>query len=121
MMSDDSREAGIKEAMKSTGASLFFRSIGRETRPTWGNRIVKDFYDLDYDVQADLFKHTSKFRNSELTKHKKLRADIEKSKISRRKVSLDTKALPNRSLSHSRKSKNGRPLSKHNPETIDLG
>jgi hypothetical protein len=40
--------------LRSTGTSLVFRSIGREIKPTWGNRIVKDFNDLSYDVPIDL-------------------------------------------------------------------
>jgi hypothetical protein len=43
------------ERFRSTGTSLVFRSIGREIKPTWGNRIVKDINDLNYDIPIDFF------------------------------------------------------------------
>lgn len=46
----DDGASSIKEKLKSTGASLFYKAVGRDTKPAWGNRIVKDFNDLDYDI-----------------------------------------------------------------------
>lgn len=42
------------ERFRSTSASIVFKSIGRDIKPFWGNRIIKDFNDLSYDVPIDL-------------------------------------------------------------------
>jgi hypothetical protein len=55
----------LKERLKSTGDSLFVRAVGRSTKPAWGNRLVKDFYDLDYDMTSSLAKITEKFTRKE--------------------------------------------------------
>jgi len=48
---DSIDKSGLKEALKSTGTSIFYKAVGRDTRPAWGNRIIKDFNDLDYEVK----------------------------------------------------------------------
>lgn len=40
------------------------KAVGRDTKPAWGNRIVKDSYDLEYDIPGDLAKMTEKFIKS---------------------------------------------------------
>ena len=54
--------SGISEKAKSTGISLFDRAVGRDSRPTWGNRIYKDVNDLNYDVKVDRFAHINHFK-----------------------------------------------------------
>ena len=49
-----------KESLKTPNASLFAKAVGRERKPVWGNRFLKDFYDLDYDLPHSLTKETSK-------------------------------------------------------------
>lgn len=51
----------LEDSLKSTGATLFQKAAGRDTKPAWGNRIVKDFYDLDYDLPGNLASITEKF------------------------------------------------------------
>lgn len=79
----------MKDKLKSTGSSLFYRATGRETKPTWGNRIVKDFYDLDYDVKNDMVKFNQNFKSSDVKKQARIRAAIKKSKVARHKIILD--------------------------------
>lgn len=40
---------------RSTGTSLVFKTVGRNTKPSWSNRIVKDVNDLQYSINVDLF------------------------------------------------------------------
>lgn len=35
--------------------SLIFRTVGRNTKPSWSNRIVKDVNNLHYNLHIDLF------------------------------------------------------------------
>ena len=42
------------EAFRSTGASLVFKTIGRNIKPSWTNRIVKDVNDLTYNLDLNL-------------------------------------------------------------------
>ena len=35
--------------------SIVFRTISRDTKPTWTNRIIKDFNDLSYNVNINFF------------------------------------------------------------------
>lgn len=76
MKAADFLEEGGKSKLRSTGSSMFYRAVGRETKPAWGNRIVKDFYDLDYNVASTTFKLNENFKSSE-DKHKhRIREDI---------------------------------------------
>lgn len=50
--------------------------MGRDTRPAWSNRIIKDFNDLNYEVKEDILKSPKKFRNSDLVKKKRVQEDI---------------------------------------------
>ena len=62
---DDSRaSSALKKNMKSTRGSFFTKGTGRDIKPSWGNRIVKDFYDLDYDISIDRFSNNNRFKNS---------------------------------------------------------
>ena len=58
--------------MRSTRGSFFSKATGREIRASWGNRIVKDFYDLEYNVGIDRFSNQNKFKNAELVKKRKV-------------------------------------------------
>jgi hypothetical protein len=49
---------------------------------------VKDFYDLDYDVPTSSFRIGDQFSNAAKQQHRRLRADIERSKLQRRKAAL---------------------------------
>jgi len=66
LRADSNDKLSLKDQMKSTGASLFFKSIGREVRPSWSNRIIKDFNDLDYDTPQRTIKNLEKFKNSNI-------------------------------------------------------
>jgi hypothetical protein len=50
----------LADSLKTPNASLFAKAVGRERKPAWGNRFLKDFYDLDYDLPNSLTKETSK-------------------------------------------------------------
>ena len=63
---EDSRTSSLKDNMKSTRGSFFNKVTGRDNKPSWSNRIVKDFYDLDYDVGVDRFSKINRFKNSHL-------------------------------------------------------
>ena len=43
------------EALRSTGVSLVFRTVGRNIKPSWSNRITKDVNDLSYNIDINLF------------------------------------------------------------------
>lgn len=43
------------EIFRSTGNSIVFKTVGRDTKPAWSNRFVKDVNDLDYDIDINLF------------------------------------------------------------------
>jgi hypothetical protein len=73
---DSIDQSAIKETLKSTGTSVFYKAIGRDTRPAWSNRIIKDFNDLDYEVKEDIIKSPGKFLNNDLAKKKRVREDI---------------------------------------------
>lgn len=88
MSAADIPEEGLKSKLHSTGSSLFYRAVGRETKPAWGNRIMKDFYDLDYDVPTTSFQLAHKFSSSTKQQYRRLRQDIERSKLQRRKAAL---------------------------------
>lgn len=76
MSAIDIPEEGPKSKLRSTGSSLFYRAVGRETKPAWGNRIVKDFYDLDYNVPTSSFRLGDKWGSSTKQQHRRLREDI---------------------------------------------
>lgn len=42
------------EIFRSTGTSLVFKTVGRNTKPSWSNRIIKDVNDLQYDLDIDI-------------------------------------------------------------------
>ena len=73
-----SEEDCSRSKMRSTGASIFHRAIGRETSANWGNRIVKDFYDLDYDLSSSLTKFNQKFKNNANAQRGRVRDNIKK-------------------------------------------
>lgn len=81
----DSRSSSNKEQMKSTRGSFFVKATGRDTKPAWTNRIVKDFYDLDYQVDRDRFNNINKFKNTGALRSEKIQNDIRKRR-SRSKV-----------------------------------
>lgn len=40
----------LKDHLNNVGAtSIFLKAVGRDKKPTWANRFVKDSYDLDYN------------------------------------------------------------------------
>jgi len=43
------------EALRSTGVSLVFRTVGRNIKPSWSNRITKDVNDLSYNIDINFF------------------------------------------------------------------
>ena len=43
------------EALRSTGASIVFKTVGRNVKPTWTNRITKDVNDLSYNININFF------------------------------------------------------------------
>ena len=71
----DSRSTSEKEQMKSTRGSFFVKATGRDNKPAWGNRIVKDFNDLGYDVERNRFSNISKFKNTEQEKRQNLKTN----------------------------------------------
>jgi hypothetical protein len=101
---------------------MFYRAVGRETKPAWGNRIVKDFYDLDYEVPTSTFKISERFKDSSARQHRRIREDIQKSKLNRKKLPA---ANHSEMLSDRRKTVEVRPnrrsMLRHNPETIEVG
>lgn len=42
------------DIFRSTGTSLVFKTVGRNTKPSWSNRIIKDVNDLHYDLDIDI-------------------------------------------------------------------
>ncbi len=66
MISDSRASTSLKDNLKSTRGSLFYKAMGRDTKPAWGNRIVKDFYDLDYNPESDLLSNS--FKKSSMNK-----------------------------------------------------
>lgn len=116
-------EEGVKSKLKSTGTSVFQKAVGRQTSAAWGNRIVKDFYDLDYDIPSTLSKLTENFKSKELEQRKRVRADIKKSHLSQKKMSLD---VHSHHQTERKRVSNDKPYMKKkvslaNPETIDIG
>lgn len=55
MIMSDSRASSAAKNMKSTRGSFFTKATGREVKANWGNRILKDFNDLQYEVSIDRF------------------------------------------------------------------
>jgi hypothetical protein len=43
-------------SLKPPAGSVFARAVGREQKPAWGNRFLRDFYDLEYN-HPDVFSH----------------------------------------------------------------
>lgn len=43
------------DLLRSTGTSLVFKTVGRNTKPYWSNRFIKDVNDLNYNIDIDLF------------------------------------------------------------------
>lgn len=43
------------EALRSTGVSLIFKTVGRNIKPSWSNRITKDVNDLSYNIDINFF------------------------------------------------------------------
>lgn len=78
MLQESRASSSIKDHLKSTRGSFFNRAVGRDTRPVWGNRIVKDFYDLDYDTTSFSFSNPRRFKNTQLLQRQKLKADLAK-------------------------------------------
>lgn len=66
MLQESRTSSSVKDNLKSTRGSVFTRALGRDIQPAWGNRIVKDFYDLDYDTSIDRFSNHNRFKNSQL-------------------------------------------------------
>lgn len=85
-LSDSRSTSAAKEQFKSTRGSFFIKATGRDVKPAWSNRIVKDFNDLDYDVQRDHFFNINKFKNTEILKKQKIQADLRKKRTSTKRV-----------------------------------
>ena len=88
-----SEEDCSRSKMRSTGASIFHKAVGRETSANWGNRIVKDFYDLDYDLSSSLTKFNQKFKSNAHTQRGKVRENIRRVQLSSRRNSTGSKTL----------------------------
>lgn len=43
--------------------SLAFRSVSRDTKAAWGNRIEKDVNDLSYDIKYGMIKGKGSIKN----------------------------------------------------------
>lgn len=43
------------DALRSTGTSLVFKTVGRNVKPSWSNRITKDVNDLSYNININFF------------------------------------------------------------------
>lgn len=72
----------LKQKLKGTDSTIFVKATGRSTKPSWGNRIIKDFYDLDYDISNNLSKISEKFTINDPSKYIKANASIGKRSIS---------------------------------------
>ena len=92
--------------------------MGREDRPSWGNRFLKDFNDLHYDFAIDRFSNSNKFINSQLLQSDRLKSDLKGTDRSKKKLN------PEDSLGNSqgRGAKRGLNLnlSLHQPERIEI-
>jgi hypothetical protein len=84
----DFLEEGVKLRLKSTGSSHFYRTTGRDAKPTLGNRILKDFYDLDYLIPSSFSEFSDQFKKKEFKRQSRMRADIKKSKLNSKRLSL---------------------------------
>lgn len=85
-LSDSRSTSTAKEQLKSTRGSFFLKATGRDVKPPWTNRIIKDFNDLDYDVNTDRFSNINRFTNTALLKKQKIQADLRKKRPSKRRV-----------------------------------
>ena len=107
-MGDSRASSAAKQNMKSTRGSFFTKVTGRDSKPTWGNRIVKDFNDLQYDVSIDRFSKPNRFKNNDLLKRRKVQADLRSRRSSRNKVQASSGPhdVPFKAKSVSRNGKN---------------
>lgn len=65
MLQESRASSSNQDPLKSTRGSFFSRALGRDSRPAWSNRIVKDFNDLDYDTTIDRFSNSTRFKNTQ--------------------------------------------------------
>jgi len=93
MLHESRASSSGKDPLKSTRASFFSRAVGRDTRPSWGNRILKDFYDLDYDFTLDRYSNPSQFTNTHQQQKQRLQADLLK-RASRSKNAYNPEQQP---------------------------
>lgn len=76
-----------KKNNQTSRASTAFRTTDRGTKASWGNRFVKDFNDLTYDIKYDLIKgkaemnHNRKFKKSSTFSGRVSSATIDTSQI----------------------------------------
>jgi hypothetical protein len=92
-LSDSRSTSAAKEQFKSTRGSFFIKATGRDVRPAWSNRIVKDFNDLDYDVERNRFSSINKFKNTDILKKQKIQADLRKKRASKKRVGPERNEL----------------------------
>jgi hypothetical protein len=71
------------DVFKSTGTSLVFKTVGRSTKPSWSNRIIKDVNDLSYTLDLDLI-GKQKFHSVTLQDRRSTLSADKKSKMSAR-------------------------------------
>ena len=84
----DSRAFSPAKNMRSTRGSFFTKYTGREVKASWGNRVVKDFNDLQYEVSTNRFSKPNSFKNADVLKRRKLQDAINNRRVSRRKISI---------------------------------
>lgn len=92
-LSDSRSTSAAKEQFKSTRGSFFIKATGRDVRPAWSNRIVKDFNDLDYDVERNRLSSINKFKNTDILKKQKIQADLRKKRASKKRVGPEKNEL----------------------------
>jgi len=125
MLQESRASSSAKDQLRSTRGSFFNRTLGRDTRPAWGNRIVKDFYDLDYDLTSHHStrpNHTS-FTNTQLLNKQRLKADLlKRTNRAKKQSNPEHSASPRKRDSSSRKEqKMSQSMGLHREEVVHKG
>lgn len=79
----------LEDSLGGTGSALFRKAVGRDTKPAWTNRIVKDFYDLDYDLPDNLAKFTDRPSKQEKWKQSRASSGLSKEPYKRKEDAID--------------------------------
>jgi hypothetical protein len=105
----------LADHLKGAGSPLFLKAVGRDTKPVWGNRMVNDFYDLDYDIPSNISTRVDSLTKRSAKKIKRVVSSTNKGLSAGKTVNIDNHSEVISSRKKSQEKAAFMEMYRHNP------